>query len=151
MCFWFFLKTSYNIYCMSSRATIPEYLSLGERKSLKCYMYVALCLRHRATKHSRSFLSAQGKLVGMLHSKPWTLYTYLLAIGTVASSLFPKLQLFHEVKKSKILAVEGAINLLHVTSKESINTPKKILFVGNAEFLNHFKCNYKCKVYAASM
>lgn len=39
-------KMLYNMYQMASRATIPEYLPLGDRKFLKCY--VALCLQHRA-------------------------------------------------------------------------------------------------------
>lgn len=42
-----FLRTLYNVYYMSSRATIPEYLSLNDRKDLECYE--ALRLRHRAT------------------------------------------------------------------------------------------------------
>ena len=43
----FYLKMSHNIYHMSSRATIPEYQPLGDRKALA--RYVTLFLRHRVT------------------------------------------------------------------------------------------------------
>jgi hypothetical protein len=43
----FCLKMLYNIYCMTSRAILPEYFPLDDRKALACY--VTLCLRHRVT------------------------------------------------------------------------------------------------------
>jgi hypothetical protein len=58
----FCLKLLYNIYYMTSRASLPEYLPLANRKALECYVTLRL-------RHSRASLSPHGKYSGISHSK----------------------------------------------------------------------------------
>lgn len=63
----FWISFTRYIRHMSSRMKIPEYLFLGDRKTLESY--AALCLRHRPTLHCRAFMLPQDKYSGLSPSK----------------------------------------------------------------------------------